>query len=34
MVEMMAMMDTSGGTGGSGEVRNDTSLESKENVLR
>lgn len=28
------MMDTSGGTGGSGEVRNDTSLESKENVLR
>ena len=29
---MMAMMDTSGGCGG--EVRNDTSLESKENVLR
>lgn len=28
----MAMMDTSGGCGG--EVRNDTSLESKENVLR
>lgn len=31
MVEMMAMMDTSEAQG---EVRNDTSLESKENVLR
>lgn len=31
MVEMMAMMDTSQVHG---EVRNDTSLDSKENVLR
>lgn len=31
MVEMMAMMDTSEVEG---EARNDTSLESKENVLR